>query len=361
MTLNEGWEDRLSALFRGWKDEEGVTELYATLAQAIAGDRQMLSLYETIEPAKHRPVTLFAAVHYLVLRGTGHPLGRIYEVPEARGALEEAPEAFRSFCTERYDDIVRVMSDRTIQTNEVNRCSGLLPAFMKIHRDSGRELGLIEMGASAGLNLLFDRYRYDYGNGVIIGQPGAAVRCHTEIRGRSPILDTTTPPVEFRMGLDLDPVDINNENEVLWLRACTWAGDDLRSRRLTAALELARREWISVREGNAIDLVSDAVDSVPDHLEVVLFNSWMMGWLSEADRKRLSSVVASIGRERPLWWVTYEWPSKVPAFASEADKSNASLLGLQRVTSDGVEATALADLGHHGTWIHWRDEASLAQ
>jgi len=93
---------------------------------------------------------------------------------------------------------------------------------------------------------------------------------------------------------------------------------------------------------------------VPTELDVVLFNSWMMSWMTKEDRTALNALIGRISRRRSLWWVTYEWPTAVAAFADDiALAHDASVLGLQRLTADGVTATKLAHIGHHGTWIEW--------
>ena len=73
---------------------------------------------------------------------------------------------FRAILEERGDWLVRFVRERTVQTNEVQRCWALLPIFLTVARTVARPLALVELGASAGLNLLWDRYAYSYAAGA---------------------------------------------------------------------------------------------------------------------------------------------------------------------------------------------------
>lgn len=340
--------------------EAGATPLYACLSRAIAENRHVLDLFADVEPEKRKPVVLFAAVHYLILGGTFHELGAVYEASEVKRSLDRAPAVFADFCEEYEDDILELMQGRTIQTNEVNRMTAFLPALMYVHRQARRPLALIELGASAGLNLLFDRYRYDYANGPAIGLPGASVRLHSTIRSGRPHFDVAAPPVDYRVGVDLKPVDLRDEDALRWLRACVFAGDVARDLRLRAAADLSQREWVDVHQGDAIALLPELLQEVPPHAELCLFNSWMMGWMAADDRERLTELVTACGARRTIWWLTYEQANKVPGLAPPADVDvRESLLGLQRCTSNGVESQVLARVHPHGVWLDWLGEPSF--
>ncbi len=343
----------LQRAFREWHENGSSDSIYTHLSGIIAQDAQLLDLYEDLPAEKLRPVLLFAAVHFLILQGAQHKLARIYEAPTAKTSVQEAPVQFKDFCDEFHDEIVQVMRKRNIQTNEVNRCIGLVPALMVVTRKVSRPLGLIEMGSSAGLGLLFDRFRYDYGGDSVVGLPGSNVRCHTTLRGPAPPYQSSISEVDYRIGIDIDPPDINDEDDVLWLRACIWVGDIGRDQRLTAAVELARREWPEVVRGDVLTTLKAEVAKVPYDLELVLYNCWMMAWMSPELRGELTLLIEDIGRTRPLWWISYEWPSMVAAFADEPDRPDASLLGIQHITAHGSEAQVLARIGQHGNWLEW--------
>src|SRR5207247_156969 len=109
---------------------------------------------------------LFAVIHYLVLDDADHPLAQLW-VQEVRrpGSVERFEDEFESFIIEREAALVaRASSHPGAQLNEINRCSYLLPALATVWGDRGHDLALVDLGASAGLILNFDRYCYDYGS-----------------------------------------------------------------------------------------------------------------------------------------------------------------------------------------------------
>jgi hypothetical protein len=130
----------------------------------VAGDRQLLGLLEGLPVAKQQPNLLFAAVRYL-------------------GGRHLDYGAFRAFVLEHADQVVATVMARQTQTNEVGRCALLLPLLAGLPGP----LALVEVGASAGLCLLADRYAYDYG-GRLVGDPASPLRlaCQPTVRCRSP-------------------------------------------------------------------------------------------------------------------------------------------------------------------------------
>jgi hypothetical protein len=173
----------------------GVSPLYERLSLGIAADPELLALAAHAGAGQPAPNLLLAAVHFLLLKGARHALSAHYPSvrrPSARGApapLDELGEpypAFRSFCDEHAATLQHLISTRLVQTNEVRRSACLLPAFGLVARRGGdRPLALVEIGASAGLNLLWDRYGYDYGQGRRYGDPHSPVQISCTPRGTS--------------------------------------------------------------------------------------------------------------------------------------------------------------------------------
>src|SRR6185436_15630735 len=125
------------------------------------------------------------------------------------GSLLPAPRAgelFAAFCAAHRAAIVEILHTRIGQTNEGRRSALLLPAFAHVYADTFRPLALIEIGPSAGLNLLFDRYGYEYGPGERAGRPDSPLLLRSESRGDPvPLL---VPLVASRVGIDLNPLDV---------------------------------------------------------------------------------------------------------------------------------------------------------
>jgi Uncharacterized protein conserved in bacteria (DUF2332) len=166
-------------------DVQNASPLYAWLALQAAEDREILRLVLHANPRPQRPHLLFAAVQYLLFSGIQDELAQFYpNLTTKPRPCEEAYPHFRAFCLKHADEIRRLVTVYGVQTNEVGRCANLLLAFDRVaQRGGGRPLAMIELGPSAGLNMLWDRYGYDYGGVGYIGDHLAPVQLHCELRG----------------------------------------------------------------------------------------------------------------------------------------------------------------------------------
>src|SRR2546422_9080808 len=156
----------------------GKSPLYAALAAKIAEDPELLELAAAAEEKDALPNLFLASVHLLLLNDSGHQLVAFY--PSLNGTsrrYDYAYSYFRSFVLEHRDKIRKIIGMRRVQTNEAARCAVLLPGFELLTRQaSGRPLSLIEIGSSAGLTLIWDRYQYSYGEGLQCVDPNSPVR-----------------------------------------------------------------------------------------------------------------------------------------------------------------------------------------
>ncbi|RIK27611.1 MAG: DUF2332 domain-containing protein, partial [Chloroflexi bacterium] len=148
----------------------------------------------------------------------------------------------RKFCLAHYQEMAKLLRTRSVQVNEIGRCSYFLPAFHLLARQlDGEPFVLIEVGASAGLNLFWDDYAYDFGDAALYGNHASDIVLACELRGdMRPPLDNPTPRVIMRFGIDLDPKDVLDDDAMLWLRALIYPEQVERARRLAGAIELAR-------------------------------------------------------------------------------------------------------------------------
>ncbi|HEY6429962.1 MAG TPA: DUF2332 domain-containing protein, partial [Acidimicrobiales bacterium] len=224
--------------FRGFAavvERDGGTT-YATICRGVADNEDILSLLDAAPPAQARPLLLLGAVHFLLLSGAEHPLAAHYDtVATMAGSPPAYPKtdltaAFISFCHDFRPQLTELIATRRTQTNEVGRCTALLPGLCHIasERAEGQPLSLLDLGTSAGLNLLFDDYAYTFrereGDAVrTAGAPGARVSLQCTARSGLGILpDLRMPQIAERVGLDLSPVDPRSDDEARWLLACQW-------------------------------------------------------------------------------------------------------------------------------------------
>jgi hypothetical protein len=304
--------DLIAERFRLFAEKEaaGYSPLYERLALSVAEDGDLLHLASDTQAGQPYPNMLLGAVHYLLLKGAPHPLGHFYpsvEQPEnAPNRASEATPAFRDFCLAHAAEITALLSTRRVQTNEVGRSACLMPAFNHVASLGNAPLALIEIGASAGLNLLCDRYHFDYGDLGVAGDHASAVRLRCEVIGgnRPPI--EAVPAVGFRAGCDINVVDVRHPDERLWLRALVWPEHRERAANLEAAMEVARLEPPQLLEGDGVELLPSLLDLAPADLTVCVFHSFVFNQLAPDQVERFYEVLAEHAAKRPIFDLSFE-------------------------------------------------------
>jgi hypothetical protein len=202
------------------------------------------------------------------------------------------------------------MLRRTTQTNEPARCAVLLPLLAALPQP----LALIEVGASAGLCLLPDRYGYDWGHARIApASPGAPVfRC----AATGPVSLPVAPPrIVWRAGLDLNPLDVMSHDDAAWLEALIWPEQDERRRNLRAALATVRREPPRVVRGDLLADLAPLMAEAPSEATLVVFHTAVLAYVSALEARL--RFVDTVRRSRAVW-ISNEVPSVFPDIAARA-------------------------------------------
>ncbi|NBD26359.1 DUF2332 domain-containing protein [Paenibacillus glycinis] len=240
--------------------------LYECLSLAAADDHGLLELAAQAGPGQPQPNMLSGAVHYLLLRGVDHPLRHFYpSLTSNPGDPALAFALFKDFCRAYRDALLPLLRGNRVQTNEVNRCAYLYPAFCRIYRQTGRPLALIEIGASAGLQLLWDQYSYAYGTGEVYGGASAALHLSSEPRGGIvPAFLRQLPPIADRVGIALHVVDLQREDDYAWLQALVWPEHRERRLNLEKAAGCLKRRPPRLIEGDAVGLFAGTAAAMPE-------------------------------------------------------------------------------------------------
>lgn len=334
--------------------------LYAALSVVVAGDptlyRQLLHA-----PATQRlPVLLFACVHELLLEHPDHALAQWYPnlTPDHRSPADRALAAtFTGFVHAHADRLAHLLATRTTQTNEVGRCGSLLPALGLLADEVGA-LALLDVGASGGLNLLLDRYHYDYrardGTSRTVGGP-STVQITVATTGDVPVPETM-PTIAVRCGVDRRPIDVTHEDEAHWLEACVWPDQADRFHRLVAAIEIARSSPPEILAGDAVESLAPAVERISRTAHPVVTNSWVLNYLTSDQRSAYLSTLERLGAERDLSWVYAEAPLHIPELPSGPDPKGAerTVLSMVRWRNGERLVDHLATVHPHGFWMQWR-------
>jgi len=341
--------------------------LYAALSAIVARDPALSRVLAAAPREQRLPVLLFASVHAVLLDEPDHELAQWYPnlTPEPRTPTERGlTSVFRRFVDEHRDAIEHLVATRSTQTNEVGRCSFLLPA-LGIVADEVGPLGLLDVGASGGLNLLLDRYEYHYRSGAsaaaspgsvtsVVGGPSPVVLpCDT--RGPVPI-PTSVPTIARRCGIDRNPIDVTDPGEAHWLEACVWPDQADRFHRLVQAIELAREAPPELLAGDAVTSLAPAIERIGADAHPVVTNSWVLNYLTAGQRLDYLAGLDRIGAERDLSWVYAEAPALIPELPNEPDGVDAhrTVLSMARWRNGERTVDHLATCHPHGFWVHWR-------
>ena len=255
---------------------------------------------------------LLGSVHRLVLQQRAADLARHYPSVGGRFVLDRAWPAFVAALDEHADEIAARLS-RPPQTNEVGRAAGLVGALLRLTAARAAPVRLHELGASAGLNLRADHFRYVGAHGAV-GPAESPVLLDPAWRGASTPTDAPLRVVE-REGCDPDPLDPGDPEDRLTLTAYVWPDQPERLDRLRGAFAVAAGVPATVRCERAIDLVR-RLDVRPGAW-TVLWHSVMWQYLDAEERAQVATEIARLGEsataDAPFAHVSLEPRRRDPA------------------------------------------------
>ena len=250
------------------------------------------------------------AVHRLALAGKAPALAAHYPTTGGDGNAEAACDAFVATVEEHAEEL-RTLVEQGVQTNEVGRCALLAGGFLLVARETGRPLHVLEMGASAGLNLCWDSYHYER-NGLAWGDPGSPVRLGGAIVSGTPPYDADAV-VTGRAGCDIAPIDPTTAEGRLVLSSFVWADQTERLDLLRGALAVAERARVVVTQADGPAWVEQQLAPQRDEVATVLFHSFVWQFVDDEGRERirraLERAAARATPQSPLGWLRMEWGS----------------------------------------------------
>lgn len=311
----------VAELFGGWTAEPGA----AVLALRMSG-----------------------TVHRLALTGQAPELARYY--PSVAGPDVEpfdpgaAWAAFRDVLVARMDE-VRDGLVSPPQTNEIGRSALLIGGLLVLRSRIDLPVRLVEIGASAGLNLRPDLVRIE-GSHAAVGPWGSPVTLYDPWHGSLPPVDLPVEIVE-RLGSDLDPVDVSTAAGRLRLLSYVWPDQLARVSRLRGAFDLAAAVPVPVTREGAVATVGNLKPATG--AVTVIWHSVMAQYLPPPEEAALEAALDALGAvatpEAPVARLAFE-ATKLPSPAGV-------LFGLKLTTWPGGETTYLASAHPHGDTVTW--------
>lgn len=320
-TQGPGAYDRLIQVLRELRDDPVLLE---PLALAWTG-----RVFETVYA---RPLLLLAALRYCALEGGDHPLG--FEVLMDAEAPDLATRLLEAMADPR---LIPVLRTRSVQTNEPGRAFAWgLPAM--VLELAHRRFSLVDLGCSAGLNLVVDRTAIDYRFGL------------NKVSG----FDFPSP--EVRLGLDLEPVDVRDEGEARWLEACVWAGQPERLARFRACRDIYRGRWMgdspapelrrhALGSGQTLAALEalDGLNEAGQGRAIIAYESVVRPYLSDAARASHDAAMdAFLANGRHRMWAVLEPNDKPQA-------STPMTLTVHMARGGARQAVRLAESGYHSS------------
>jgi hypothetical protein len=169
---------------------------------------------------------------------------------------------------------------------------------------------------------------------------------------------TTTigmPLIASSRGIDLQPIDVMDPADALWLQACCWPDQTDRFERLAAAVRVAQSHPPVITIGDATETIGAAVDEVSSVAHPAITTSWVLNYLGPADRNRFVARLDELGAETDISWVFAESPALTPELPHEATIADEHTTALGLVTWRNGERRVehLATCHPHGYWLHW--------
>jgi hypothetical protein len=305
---------------------------YASLLESAAADLEaggpawdVLDGYESEHEWAALALRLMGSVHRLVLNETLPELALHYPSVGGDGDPSGAWPLFRQALADHGAEIRRLTA-RPCQTNEVGRSAALLGGFLEVAHRTRLPLCILELGASAGLNLRWDRYRYEAAQGEW-GDASSPVRFDHAFDLPPPL--NRTAEVMERKGCDLDPVDPTSEEGALTLRSFVWADQLSRMSLLDGALKVAAEVPVDVERIDAASFLERELEEQRAGMATVVYHSVVMQYLAAEGRERIKRAISNA----PVHYLTME-----PDEGTFEVRLGGELLGTS---------------GPHGTHVRW--------
>ena len=301
-----GLEHDTAAAYRnfGQREAHGHSPLYERLCLEISADQELLALINGLTSGRRQPNLVLAATRFL-----GAPMPPIRNADDADAA--HAYRAWRTWTVAHWHtDVVPAVLTHATQTNEPGRCAALLPFLGEVERP----MALVEVGCSAGLTLLPDRYSYRYSGAVsgALGTSEPTLTCQVSGDVRVP---KRLPDVRFRAGVDLNPLDVGQDADRRWLRALIWPGQTEREERFDHAVAQmmtvkTTKAAPQLHAGDLVDDLAALLERVPETLHLVIFHTAVLAYADEAKRCAFAERMRQL-RDRPggFTWIANEAPS----------------------------------------------------
>lgn len=336
--------------------EKSGAECTARVVRALAGVRasetdlgRRMANWEGLTLKDAMPLRVAGGLHHLVLTGADTRLRSVYS-----GELTDqaAIDALVLDIAQRHDALLAPWLDGPPQTNEAGRSASIMAGLLWLARQVPPKFDLFELGASAGVNTMIDRYFYRLGD-VEVGSASSPMHIAPEWRGKGMPL---SPPEEFEIasvkGCDVAPIDLADPAAALRLKAYVWPDAPERLDRIDAAIKLAAQKTPEIAAMDAGDFaIQELARPQVRGTTKAMFHSIMWQYMPASTQDAITHAFEEAGQkaapDAPLAWVSLE--TNPATFRHE----------LKVRYWDGSprsgETVLLAHAHPHGAWVEWAE------
>ncbi|MEK8107485.1 DUF2332 family protein [Micromonospora sp. M12] len=292
-----------------------MSATYERLSLFVAHDEDLLALLDTLSPAKRQPNLLFGVVRWL-------------------GGPVDDPAVFHDYAVAHWPTIAAQMRVRATQTNEAGRCAALLPLLAALPQPSPcwRSARRPALPLPRPVRVPLRR------------APGRLRRADPGVRGERVGAAGTRTRVVWRAGLDLNPLDVTDPDDVSWLDALIWPEQAHRRARLRAAAAVAAADPPLLVRGDLVDDLPALAARAPAGATLVVFHTSVLYQVPAARREAFVRLVGAL----PGHWIANEAP-EVLRYDGLPDLPNAALHNV--LALDGRPVAWTRGHGQAMTWF----------
>ena len=341
-------KQKVKIVFENFAKNEclNVSPLYYELSYKLANDNELLEIASHTAPRQPIPNLFFGAVHYLLLRNPTVKLAAYYP-SISEGLVEELPFGlFKEFCLSNSAEIIEILKTKIVQTNALNRTAYLMPIIYSLFED-GEKVNLIDIGASAGLNLNFDMYEYNYGNDCKFGK--SSVNIKSEIKGGELPKFSNNIKINKKIGVDQNPLNIKETDSSAWLKALIWPDLTERFKRIENVINLAQKTTIELIKAQRIDDFKTIILAQDINTPLVIYHTHVLYQFTQKGRTSFRAMIDSMGETRDLFYLAAEGST----ILSNNYHQKGVLVELIRYKNGKKTNQLMAETNGHADWIKW--------
>lgn len=346
-----------------------VSPFYYELSTKIAADEALLNLAAFCRQGQPMPNLFLGAVHFLLLKKPSTELATFYPSINSSPKSKLPFDLFKEFCIANAESIKAILATKIVQTNALNRSAYLMPIIFSLFEEN-TTINLIDIGTSAGLNLNFDLYEYDYGAKGKFGN--SSVKIDSEIRGGElPNFSTmkrASIPIFYRessgsskhflrkpitiknkIGIDQNPLDIKVPQNALWLKALIWPDRQQRFQRMAQAIELAQDSTIELIKAVEVNDFKRIIQNQDIGIPLVIYHTHVLYQFTQVAKTAFWAMLDEIGQARDFYYLAAEATSVL-----RNDYGRTGVLVELTSYKNGVKSSKLVAVTNgHADWVEW--------